>query len=102
MSKPSEYLCTERNIKTIEQADLPLNALRLVHGCHYYVDSNPKLSMMRMAALEKLSYTVRCSSILAATGTPKANDYDMIKSGIDAISGKKIFDMLNQSDTDGS
>ncbi|KUF09038.1 hypothetical protein [Pseudoponticoccus marisrubri] len=95
MSKPSEFLCTERCIQHIEDAHLPLYGLRLVHACHYFVDQTPGLSMQNMALHPDRHYTVRCQTLLEATGTPNANDFDMIKEGVEFLQGGKIFSHLH-------
>lgn len=94
MSKPSEFLCTERCIRRIEDANLSLYALRLVHGCHFLVDQTPGLSMQNMALHGDRHYTVRCHTLLGVTGTPKANDFDMIRSGIEGLQSSNIFSHL--------
>lgn len=94
MSKPSEFLCTERCIQHIENAHLPLYALRLVHACHYFVDQTPGLSMQNMALYPDRHYTVRCQTLMEATGTPEANDFDMIREGVEKLQGGKIFKHL--------
>lgn len=98
MSKPSEFLCTERCIRHIEVAKLPLYALRLVHACHYYIDQTPGLSMQNMALHPKKHYTARCQSLLEATGTPQANDFDMIKEGLAALQDSQLFSHLELSE----
>ena len=99
MSKPSEFLCTERCIQHIEDAHLPLYALRLVHACHYFVDRTPGLLMQNMALHPDRHFTVRCQTLLEATGTPKANDFDMIKRGAECLQGGKIFSHLHLHET---
>lgn len=94
MSKPSEFLCTERCIKHLENAKLPLYALRLVHACHYYVDQTPGLSMLNLVMNTGQHYTVRCQTLLEATGTPKANDFGMIKKGVEYLQRSSIFSHL--------
>jgi hypothetical protein len=94
MSKPSEFLCTERCIRHIEDANLSLYALRLVHGCHFLVDQTLGLSMQNMALHADRHYTVRCQTLLEATGTPNANDFDMIREGIKGLQNDKIFNHL--------
>ncbi|WP_322866054.1 hypothetical protein U5922_007515 [Aquicoccus sp. G2-2] len=99
MSKPSEYLCTERCIRHLESARLSLYALRLVHACHYYIDQTPGLSMQNMALDKSTQYTVRCQTLLEFTGTPKANDFDMIKVGVGQLQGGRIFSHLKLSES---
>ncbi|WP_339638297.1 hypothetical protein [uncultured Sulfitobacter sp.] len=94
MSKPSEFLCTERCIQHIEDANLSLYALRLVHGCHFLVDQTPGLSMQNMALHADRHYTVRCQTLLEATGTPNANDFDMIREGIKGLQNGKVLSHL--------
>lgn len=97
MSSPSEYLCTQHCIQQIEDANLPLYALRLVHACHYVVDKNPGLSMLNMAMQPEKQYTVRCQTLLEATGTPRANDFGMIRAGAQVLQGGQIFSHLRLS-----
>ncbi|MDX1785619.1 MAG: hypothetical protein R3210_05780 [Roseovarius sp.] len=94
MSKPSEFLCTERCIQHLENANLPLYALRLVHACHFYVDQTPGLSMQNSVLYSDRHYTVRCQTLLEVTGTPKANDFGMIKKGVEYLQGSNIFSHL--------
>lgn len=104
MSKLSEYLCTERVVARLENADLSLDGLRLAHGCHFYVDSRKELNIQNMASPKRANFTVKCSTLLATTGTPGAKDYDMIAKGIKAHSalqyqgGAAIFDFLERRD----
>jgi len=98
MSKQSEFLFTENVAKMVEGASLTLDGLRLVHGCHYYVDSRPELKMGTMAKPMQKSITVRCRSILSASGAPGAKDYDVIDEGIVNHANKRIFDELKRSD----
>jgi hypothetical protein len=102
MSKLSEYLCTERVVARLENADLSLDGLRLAHGCHFYVDSRKELNIQNMAAPKRANFTVKCSTLLATTGSPGAKDYDMIAKGIQAHTGlrgqggRAIFDFLER------
>jgi hypothetical protein len=98
MSKHSEYLFTDNVAKMVENADLTLDGLRLVHGCHYYVDSRPELEMGIMAKPILKSITARCRLILSASGAPGAKDYDMIDNGIASHANKRIFEHLKRSD----
>ncbi|WP_281968652.1 hypothetical protein [Roseovarius nanhaiticus] len=97
MSKQSEYLFTEEVTKIVEQADLDLDGIRLVHGCHYYVDSRAELKLGIMAKPMQKSVTARCRAILSASGAPGAKDYDMIDAGIACHANKRIFDELKRS-----
>ncbi|QFT59421.1 hypothetical protein FIU94_11360 [Sulfitobacter sp. THAF37] len=102
MSKLSEYLCTERVVTRLEKADLSLDGLRLAHGCHFYIDSRRELNIQNMAAPKRANFTVRCSTLLAITGSPGAKDYDMISRGmkahtnLQAQGGTAIFDFLKR------
>ena len=95
MSRPSEFLCTERCIDHIERANLPLYALRLVHACHFLIDQSQGLSMQHMAMHRERHYTVRCRSLMETTGTPKANDFQMIRRGVEQLRGNRIFSQLH-------
>jgi len=99
MSKSSEFLCTERCIQHIEDANLSLYALRLVHGCHFLVDQTPGLSMQNMALHPDRHYTVRCQTLLEVTGTPKANDFDMVREGIKGLQNANIFNQLKRHES---
>lgn len=104
MSKLSEYLCTERVVARLENADLSLDGLRWAHGCHFYVDSRKVLDIKNMAAPKRANFTVKCSTLLAATGSPGAKDYDMIAKGMKAHTdlrdqgGRAIFDFLERKE----
>lgn len=101
MSKQSEYLFTDEVAKMVENANLNLDGLRLVHGCHYYVNSRPGLQLGIMATPLLRSLTARCQSILAATGSPGAKDFGMIDAGIACHTDKRIFDELKRSPCGG-
>jgi|GEM_PF-3637109 len=45
MSKPSEYLMTEKVVAMIERANPSLHLLRLFHACYAYVDRDKLLHL---------------------------------------------------------
>lgn len=97
MSKYSEFRCEAGVIKLLEQAELSLAALKLVHACYYLADQNREHCLADMAVHEDYQITVLCADIMLATGSAGANDNRMISNGIRDLAGKKIFDRIDTS-----
>lgn len=98
MSKPSEYRCQEDVLRLLEKHNLSLPALRLVHACHYYVDQHPRWHLGLMTNAGARNCTVRCTDLIAATGTAGAKDNRMIADGIRDLADKGIFTVLDLSE----
>lgn len=97
MSKYSEFRCEADVIKLLEQADLSLAALKLVHACYYLADQDRNHCLATMAVNKDYQITVLSADIMIATGSAGANDNRMIIKGIRDLAGKKIFDRIDTS-----
>jgi len=93
MSYKTSYLCTDRTIKRIEELNLSLNALRLLHALQYYVDANLEGYKPAMAMGKLPPVFLRSNDLLELAGTPSANDLNTIIAGV-ADMPPGIFDTL--------
>ena len=94
MSKPSEYLMTEKIVAMIEAAKPSLHMLRLFHACYAYVDRDPFLHIGIVAMTDKPACTALCSDLTAITGSPSAKSNAWIKEAIETCDDRALFSRL--------
>lgn len=70
MTKPTEYLLTRKIVRMIEQANLSLHQLRLVHACLAYVDRIKHLNIQMLALPTGEGCRASCADLAAITGSP--------------------------------
>lgn len=101
VSKPNEYVCNEKVVSFLEQAKLSLAALRLTYACCHYLDQRRGLSLAGMSLKNAKTCTVRTLVLVRTTGSPGANDNDMIAEGMEDLAiprDRKIFEVLKLSE----
>lgn len=94
MSKPTEYLMTEKVVAMVEKTKPTLQLLRLFHACYAYVDRNRLLSIGAVALTDKPSCTVLCSDLAAITGSPEAKSNSWIRTAIEEGGWGTLFSQL--------
>jgi len=95
MSKPTEYLMTEKVVAMVEKTKPTLQLLRLFHACYAYVDRNRLLSIGTVALTDKPSCTVLCSDLAAITGSPEAKSNSWIRTAIEEGGWGTLFSQLH-------
>lgn len=98
MSSPSQYRCEEKVVHLLENKNLSLNALRLVHATYHHLDNHVGWTAATMALPTKPHddrvCTVLCAELCATTGTPGANDIAMVREGVRDLAGTGLFHTL--------
>jgi hypothetical protein len=98
MSSPTQYRCEEKVVNLLENKNLSLNALRLVHAAYHHLDNHVGWTPATMALPAKPDddrvCTVLCAELCATTGTPGANDIRMVREGVRDLEGTGLFQTL--------
>lgn len=98
MSSPRHYRCEEKVVKLLEERKLSLNGLRLVHATYHYLDNHPgwKPHYMNLKAADgkERICTALCAQLCETTGSPAANDINMIHHGIRDLENTDLFRTL--------
>ena len=98
MSKPTEYLMTEKVVAMVEKTKPTLQLLRLFHACYAYVDRNRLLSIGAVALTDKPSCKVLCSDLAAIAGSPEAKSNSWIRTAVEEGGWRTLFSQLHLED----
>ena len=94
MSKPSEYLMTEKVVAMIERANPSLHLLRLFHACYAYVDRDRLLHVGIVAMTGKPPCKALCADLADISGSPSAKSTAWIKDVVSSHRPNTLFSHL--------
>ena len=99
MSKPTEYLISQKLVAMIEAAKPSLHLLRLFHACYAYVDRHPLLNVGIIALQGKPACTALSSDLAAITGSPCAKSNTWIRTAVEQGAWDSLFEKLSLDTT---
>lgn len=91
----NRYLCLEKVVTCLENANLSLNALRLTHACLALTEWHPSRTLGAMWLKPDLGYRVRCVDVAATAFPPSLKDHGPIRQAINELmTATNLFDHL--------
>lgn len=91
MSTNSEFRCDEEIVKMVEDANLPLSALRVLYGLHYLIDSDPMKNVTMMGVPHRRSMQVKGRRIIQSTFPSTTNDLRLLRTARESLLDSKIM-----------
>ncbi len=98
MSTHTQFRCDEEIVQMIENANLPLHALRVFYGLHYLIDADPSKHVILMSPPHRNSMTVKGRKIRQATFPSGTNDLKFLPDAQESLLASKLLSVYEIDD----